>query len=640
MVSMAPQLGVSFAPGSMLGRYELLATIGAGGMASVILARQRGPAGFEKVVVIKIVHPHMANDAVAVNMLLDEARLAAQIDHPNVVHTYELGEAYGTFYIVMEYLAGESLAQVQKEARLRQQPMSPLLAAKIVGDAAEGLHFAHELADYNGNHLGIVHRDVSPGNIVVQYNGVVKVVDFGIAKAHGRVTSTQEGELKGKYGYMAPEQIKNEPMDKRSDVFSLGVVLWESLAQRRLFYADNVAATLMQILTADRVPPSHFFPQIPHALDVTCLRALAPNPNDRFASIAEMKQAIDDAVWQARIGTREVETYMNNLYAERMSTRKGLLARATAGALSPTELEQLGTAFRDGLALDKETSAQSPAARQTVVPAQMMMSPQMQQTVIPSQMQTVAPSQQATVMFTPNGPMPALPPGESGHILQYPVGQRPVFFDEQDPEPVSRLRPFIVIIAIGVVLGVIIAMLVTMRRSHPAARVAETPTPQKPVISVTPLAPDPVPVPVPVPVPQPAITPDAAPVIEVPIDAPPAIPEKVAPTEPPPQKPAQKKPVLPKEPKETPKKGDVAQMVKDATSAYLDGDFGEAETWYKKAIAVNKSYAPAWRGLGLAYQNEGKSKAAIAALKKYLALSPNAKDEVAITQRIRQLGGS
>jgi serine/threonine-protein kinase len=561
---------------------------------------------------------------------------------------------------------------VQKEARLRQQPMSPLLAGKIVADAAEGLHFAHELADYSGNHLGIVHRDVSPGNIVVQYNGVVKVVDFGIAKAHGRVTSTQEGELKGKYGYMAPEQIKNEPMDKRSDVFSLGVVLWEALAQRRLFYADNVAATLMQILTADRVPPSHFFPQIPHALDVACLRALAPNPNDRFQSVAEMKQAIDDAVWQARIGIREVETYMNNLYAERMSTRKGLLARATAGALSPTELEQLGTAFRDGMQLDKATSAQSPGARGSLPPQmqQTVVPPQMQQTVVPAQMQTMVPPQMqsapqaATVMFTPAGAMPALPqsgsmpplpPGESGHILQYPVGQRPMFFDEneQDPEPVSRLRPFIVIIAIGVVLGVIIAMLVTMRRNHAAPVVAQTPPPPvtepaKPAISVTPLTPDPPPVQ------QLAITPDAmpamvvdaAPVVE--IDAA-VVEEKTTPPEKTPiaekKPPVQKKPPVvvqakePREPKETPKK-DVSQMVKDASAAYLEGDFSTAETWYKKAVAANKNYAPAWRGLGLAYQSTGKNKAAIAALKRYLDLSPNAKDEVAITQRIRQLGGS
>jgi serine/threonine-protein kinase len=341
------QLGVRFAPGTMLGRYELLATIGVGGMASVILARQKGPAGFEKAVVIKLIHPHMAQDTIAVNMLLDEAKVAAQLDHQNIVHTYELGEAHGTYYIVMEYLAGESLGQVLKQGQKQNSPMSPFVAAKIVAEAAEGLHYAHELPDYNGAPMGIVHRDVSPGNIVVQYNGAVKVVDFGIAKAQGRVTSTQDGELKGKYGYMSPEQIKNDVMDRRSDVFSLGVVLWESLARRRLFNADNVAATLMQILQGDRTPPSAYDADIPHALDAVALRALAPDPNDRFQTIAEMKQAIDDAIWKSRVGAAEIQAQMIALFSDRIETRKTMLARATQNALSLGDLEVFGTAFRD-----------------------------------------------------------------------------------------------------------------------------------------------------------------------------------------------------------------------------------------------------------------------------------------------------
>src|SRR5262245_48643807 len=184
-----------FAPGTMLGRYELLATIGVGGMASVILARQRGPMGFEKIVVLKVVHPHLAQDSGAITMLLDEGRLAAQINHHNVVQTYELGEADGTYYIAMEYLAGESLAPLLKVAVATNSPPSPVLGARIVVDAAEGLHAAHELRGLDGKPMGLVHRDVSPANIVVLYNGGVKMVDFGIAKAHGRVTSTQDGKL-------------------------------------------------------------------------------------------------------------------------------------------------------------------------------------------------------------------------------------------------------------------------------------------------------------------------------------------------------------------------------------------------------------------------------------------------------------
>src|SRR3954469_22340506 len=197
MFPVPAQLGVRFGPGTMLGSYELLATIGVGGGGGVILWGQRGAGGFEKAVVVKLIHPHKAQDHVAINMLLDEAKVAAQLDHQNIVHTYELGEAHGTYYIVMEYLHGESLGQVMKQGAKQGFDIPPFVAAKIVAEAAEGLHYAHELCDFSGAPLGIVHRDVSPGNIVVLYNGAVKVVDFGIAKAQGRVTSTQDGELKG-----------------------------------------------------------------------------------------------------------------------------------------------------------------------------------------------------------------------------------------------------------------------------------------------------------------------------------------------------------------------------------------------------------------------------------------------------------
>src|SRR5262249_31700146 len=161
----------------------------------------------------------------------------------NVVQTYELGEAGGTFYIVMEYLAGESLQRILKTATLGPS-LDPRMAARMVADAADGLHAAHELTDMRGRNLGLVHRDVSLGNIVVLYNGSVKVVDFGIAKTDDRVSSTtQAGQLKGKYAYMSPEQVHNQPLDRRSDVFSLGVVLWECLALRRLFHAPNIPAT-------------------------------------------------------------------------------------------------------------------------------------------------------------------------------------------------------------------------------------------------------------------------------------------------------------------------------------------------------------------------------------------------------------
>ncbi|MCW5808776.1 MAG: protein kinase [Deltaproteobacteria bacterium] len=337
-----------FAPGTMLGRYELLAPIGEGGMAQVILARARGPAGFEKVVVIKAIHARMAQDPSFIEMLLDEARVAAQIDHPNVVQTYELGEAQGTFYIVMEYLAGESFARMLKTAsqHLATHPLDPAIAARVVADAAGGLHAAHELTDRAGQNAGVIHRDISLGNIVVLYNGNAKVVDFGIAKANNRVTSTtQEGQLKGKYAYMSPEQIRNEPMDRRSDVWSLGVVLWEALTLRRLFQTDSVASTLMQIISTDRLPPSVYRPEVGPALDAVTLKALAPDPRDRFQTALEMKRAIEDAIWHTRCGANDVAGYMQMMFGQRIEQRRQLLATAAR--------EQLTAADTQGMRLDE-----------------------------------------------------------------------------------------------------------------------------------------------------------------------------------------------------------------------------------------------------------------------------------------------
>ncbi len=322
--SFATQIFDRFAPGTMLGRYELLATIGEGGMARVILARQRCFAGFEKVVVIKVVLPQMAGDDEIVGMLLDEARIAAQINHPNVVQTFELGEAHGTFYIVMEYLAGETLERMLHVAALGPS-LDPRIAARIVADAAGGLHAAHELQSHDGRNLGVIHRDVSPGNLVVLYTGGVKVLDFGIVKTHDRITTTHEGQLKGKYGYMSPEQIRNEPMDRRSDVFSLGVVLWESLTLQRLF-AGNAATAVIQILQDERVPPSRLRPEIPAALDAITLKALAHDPRDRFESALELKRALESTLWSSRCDTSDVEMYMTAVFGDRIAKRKKLLA--------------------------------------------------------------------------------------------------------------------------------------------------------------------------------------------------------------------------------------------------------------------------------------------------------------------------
>jgi len=212
-----------------LGRFELLMEISHGGMATLYLARMSGPQSFEKLVAVKRIHDHLAKERQFVEMFFDEARIAARIEHPNVASIFDLGEMDGIFYLAMEYVHGENLKDVIRES-IRQHIAIPwTIIVTIVAEAARGLHAAHELKNSEGRLLGVVHRDVSPQNIVVSYDGHVKVIDFGVAYAAERVTHTEEGSVKGKLAYMSPEQVAGEPVDRRSDIFSLGIVLHEAL---------------------------------------------------------------------------------------------------------------------------------------------------------------------------------------------------------------------------------------------------------------------------------------------------------------------------------------------------------------------------------------------------------------------------
>ncbi|MGE3761554.1 MAG: protein kinase [Kofleriaceae bacterium] len=671
--SLTAPLGVQFAPGTMLGRYELLATIGTGGMASVILARQRGPHGFEKLVVIKVVHPHLAQDPAAINMLLDEAKVAAQIDHPNVVHTYELGEAYGTFYIVMEYLAGESLHQVLKVARTSHRPMTPFMVAKIVADAADGLFHAHTLNDLSGRPLGIVHRDVSPSNIVVQYNGTVKVVDFGIAKAEGRVTSTREGELKGKYGYMPPEQIKNEEMDARSDVFSLGVVLWEALAQRRLFNANNVAATLMQVLTADRVPPSSYYPQIPHALDIACLRALAPDPADRYQTMGELKQAIDDAIWQARIGTKDIENYMLALFADRMQMRSAMARRATVEFAAVNELSgDALSVFSEPVSHHQRPHSgeiNTPERGSAFVPAAPRVGSMphigavARATPLPPHLQE---QRGHDGTLNPQHGMPMQRPS----VRDLPYQMHPVMLEGPPGlSPTERSSKMLAMMIAGAIFGVAAALFLTLGGSKSAPKQQPTADKAIPVLDPNALPEAPTKRQT---VPPPVQTPPA--VAQTQQQPAPVVTEKtVARTEPATTtkqtskqtkttrktttKIAKTEKVEKTEKTEKAEKtetsppddedessdasdgADAKSLYEEGSQAHMSGNLKAAEAAYKRAIKVNKSYAPAHRGLGILYQGTGNTKKAIEAFKTYLRLVPNAKDSGSVRNRLEQLQG-
>ena len=279
--------------GLTLGKYHLLAVLGRGGMAEVFLALSRGNMGFDKLARDRAAREGMADDEAFRSMFLDEARLAARLNHPNVVHTYEVGEQDGAYYIAMEYLEGQPLNRVIGEGTKRGTPLDPWASARVVSDALAGLHHAHTLTDFNGSSFGIIHRDVSPHNLFVTYEGTTKVVDFGIAKAALSSTETEVGVLKGKVAYMSPEQATHGAIDARSDVFAMGIVLWELLTQRRLMIGESAASTIPSTPYVTRAPGVVARAQHLSSLDAIVDRALSKDVNQRFESALAMREAIE-----------------------------------------------------------------------------------------------------------------------------------------------------------------------------------------------------------------------------------------------------------------------------------------------------------------------------------------------------------
>ncbi len=277
------------------GRYMLYGEIAAGGMATVHIGRQVGTAGFSRTVAIKRLLPEFARDPEFVAMMVDEARMVARIRHPNVVPTLDCVAAEGQLLLVMEYIQGESLGRLTKSARIRAELAPPRIASAILSGALHGLHAAHEATDDHGMPLQIVHRDVSPQNILVGTDGVARVIDFGVAKASGRVQSTREGKVKGKFAYMAPEQLGSAGVTRQTDVYAAAVVLWETLTGTRLFEGETEAVVLGKVLQGNVALPSRTAPGISPALDAVVMRGLAHDLTTRFASAREMAVALEAA---------------------------------------------------------------------------------------------------------------------------------------------------------------------------------------------------------------------------------------------------------------------------------------------------------------------------------------------------------
>jgi serine/threonine protein kinase len=309
---------LTLAPGTPIGKYVVRRKIAEGGMAEIYLCSARGPEGFEKEVAIKRVKAFLLSDPGFVKMFITEARVASKLNHANVVQIFDFDKHEDSYYLAMEYVRGQSLWSVRQRARDRMMPVSPLLAAQIGAEVARGLDHAHRLTD-RGRPLRIVHRDVTPHNVLISYEGAVKLTDFGIAKA-GEGT-TAPGILKGKFAYMSPEQARGEPVDARTDVFALGVVLWELLTGGRLFEGDGDVAVLKAVQERAIPPPVRLNPEVPEDLNAAVMKALDRDIDRRFATASEFERALSRFLFQAAasVEARDLVAYMQSLFPEEIA---------------------------------------------------------------------------------------------------------------------------------------------------------------------------------------------------------------------------------------------------------------------------------------------------------------------------------
>ena len=315
----------------VVGRYELVAPIGVGGMATVFVGRLRGDAGFSRVVAVKRLHEHLLGDAEAKAMFIDEARLASQIRHPNVVSTLDVVELGREIFIVMDYVEGVSLSQLLRAVDESGATIPPAMVAAIGSSVMQGLHAAHEAVDRKGEPLGIIHRDVSPHNVMLGSDGIVRVVDFGVAKATGRTHTTRDGKIKGKLAYMAPEQLLGHDVDRRADIFAAGALLWELSTGRRLFQGAHEGEVLHRVLEDTILPPGTLNPRVSPAFDAVVLKALERDPARRFETAEAMAHALEAAA--PPVAMRDLATWLRATCAKPLAERAMLVSDARTGVV-------------------------------------------------------------------------------------------------------------------------------------------------------------------------------------------------------------------------------------------------------------------------------------------------------------------
>ena len=492
-----------------LARYQVLGRLATGGMAEVWLARSVGIAGFEKLVVVKTILPQLAQNPQFVAMFVNEARLAAMLTHPNCVQIFDLGQEREVLYIAMEYLEGFSLARVLKRAKLKGVAISENLIARIIMDAASGLDYAHRLKDREGRHVGLVHRDVSPDNLLVGFSGQVKVVDFGIAKAATPAllaTATTAGTVKGKHGYIAPEYLLGLPLDGRADVFALGVVLYRALTGKRPFNGPTEAAISLAVVQEQPRPPLEWVPTLNPALATVVMMALEKEPAARFESARAMRQAVEAAVVHAA-ENEEVAELMNTLWPPGDEERIALSALASGtseetsspvlhavvsgtypsmatpfGQAAPAAMAQTVTLPPPAVLLNEARPAPLPINTVNQPPPAALLDESRPpfipsgvegQTLLPLHTVNQAPS--ASLLHATRGPssgsLPAVPGTISGPLPPFDTSEQPVF-----EEPPGSSRGWWVGLAVVVLVLVAgLGMFFKDRRPQGGASVSQTP---------------------------------------------------------------------------------------------------------------------------------------------------------------------
>ncbi len=594
-------------------------------MAEVQLAIQRGPAGFEKLVVVKLVHENLATQKAFVDMLLEEARMAALVKHPNVVDIYDLGQAEGRYFIAMEYLEGEPLLAVLRAGREGKR-LDTLSTGRLIADTAEGLDAAHELRTMAGDPIELVHHDVSLGNIVVLYNGQVKLVDFGVAKASQSVGPTIR--VQGKFSYMAPEKLRGGSGDRRSDIWSLGCVLWEALTLRRLFKGGNDNDTMKQVLETQLVPPSSVNPDVPKDFDPIVMRALSRDPDGRYATAKEMAAELEEVLREHKYGGRNdlIAKYMQTTFESHIAARKKLLQEVSSkGGASADVLEaafdEMSVAAGSPHGMDTSGAFSVKFARpagESQPPATVPAQPTVDDPLLSQRPRASSPSLRppsAPPMARPrtasNSPYePEVAPAGGGTVAKRSSGK------------------VIVMVLVGVAL--IVLALVFALRGGDGKSAAKAAPPEGSGSSIAHAN---------TPVPAPTI--DAADVVAEAVDA--AVEEADAAIEfetavdaavDEPRAGSGTRPPRPTPP--TPKPS-AQELFKTGMQAFVKGDAKSAVVSFRKATATNPNYGAAWRALGLAHEKLGEWGPAKTAFQKYLSVSPNAADAAQIRERIKNL---